>query len=146
MRRDGGSWLHRLTQARLQRHCRTCGCAGHAVADAAARDRKRLMVAITSERSASVEFDDALIQASQDLIDMLAANADAAERDGRLPDENIAALDAAGLRRLTLPRSAGGSEASALTILHVTDMLARGCASTSFVSTVYAASGYLICR
>jgi alkylation response protein AidB-like acyl-CoA dehydrogenase len=103
-------------------------------------------VAVTSERIASVEFDDVLVQAAQDLIDTLAANADAAERDGKLPEENIAALDAAGLRRLTLPRSAGGSEASALTILHVTDMLARGCASTSFVSTVYAASGYLICR
>lgn len=91
-----------------------------------------------------VDYD--IVKAAQDLIPDLAARADAADRESSLADETIGALDTAGLRRLTLPRSAGGSESSASTILGVTEALARGCASTSFVSTVYAASGYLIAQ
>jgi len=103
-------------------------------------------VTITSELPApAADVDAALIKAAEDLIPDLAGRADEAERLNGLSVETISELDAGGLRRMSLPRSAGGSEASPLTILGVTEALGRGCASTSFVSTVYAASGYLIC-
>jgi alkylation response protein AidB-like acyl-CoA dehydrogenase len=92
----------------------------------------------------SPAVDYTLIKAAEDLIPELAARADEAERQNGLPVETIAALDAAGLRQMTLPAATGAAEASPLTIMGVTSALARGCASTSFVSTVYAASGYLI--
>jgi len=102
---------------------------------------------ITNESIAAAEnVDHGLIKAAEGLIPELAERADAADRQSYLADETIAALDAAGLRRLTLPHSAGGTESSAFTILGVTEALARGCASTSFVSTVYAAAGYLIAQ
>lgn len=100
----------------------------------------------TTSIAATGDVDLGLIKAAEDLIPELAERAEAADRDNRLADETIAALDASGLRRLTLPHSAGGSESSAFTILGVTEALARGCASTSFVSTVYAAAGYLIAQ
>jgi len=104
------------------------------------------MTMLIERAPAAVNADGGLIKAAEDLIPELAARAEAADRESQLADETVAALDAAGLRRMTLPSSAGGSESSAFTILGVTEALARGCASTSFVATVYAAAGYLIAQ
>jgi alkylation response protein AidB-like acyl-CoA dehydrogenase len=104
-------------------------------------------VTTTSERIDRVaDIDEALIKTTEDLIPDLAARADEAERQAGLPAETITALDNLGIRRMVLPRSAGGLESSPRTILGVMEALARGCASTSFVNTVYSASAALICR
>src|SRR6516225_11290119 len=93
-------------------------------------------VTTTSERMATVgDIDEALIKTTEDLIPDLAARADEAERQAGLPAETITALDNLGIRRMVLPRSAGGLESSPRTILGVMEALARGCASTSFVNT-----------
>jgi alkylation response protein AidB-like acyl-CoA dehydrogenase len=104
-------------------------------------------VTTTIERTTTVgDVDEALIKATEDLIPELAARADQAEREGGVPKETITALDNLGIRRMVLPRSAGGMEASAGTVLGVMEALGRGCASTSFINTVYSASAALICR
>lgn len=68
------------------------------------------------------------------LVPTLAANAPRTEDKRRITDENIAALEAAGLLRLTQPARFGGYEASFRTQLEVTRELARGCGSTAWVT------------
>lgn len=85
-----------------------------------------------------------LVQAAIDLVPVLFERAEEAERLGRLPDETIADLDAAGITRLTTPRRYGGCQASAATLLEVTHQLARACVSTSFVADVYASVPFLV--
>ncbi len=104
------------------------------------------MTATNEIHSTANDVDDALICATEELIPRLAARADEAERQRGLPEATINELDELGIRRMALPKSVGGLEASARTILCVTESLARGCASTSFINTVYSAAAYLICQ
>src|ERR1700722_13537256 len=69
------------------------------------------------------------------LVPTLAANAPQTEDKRRIADENIAALEATGLLRLTQPARFGGHEASFRTQLEVTRELARGCGSTAWVAS-----------
>jgi alkylation response protein AidB-like acyl-CoA dehydrogenase len=68
------------------------------------------------------------------LVPTLAANAQHTEDRRRIADKNIAALEAAGLLRLTQPARFGGYQASFRTQLEVTRELARGCGSTAWVA------------
>jgi 3-hydroxy-9,10-secoandrosta-1,3,5(10)-triene-9,17-dione monooxygenase len=77
-----------------------------------------------------------LRQRTEALIPLLRANAAAAERDGRLPAENVAALARAGVFRMTAPREAGGFELPVTTQVDVLAAIARGCGSTSWVAAV----------
>ncbi|WP_197519301.1 acyl-CoA dehydrogenase family protein [Mycobacterium sp. E2327] len=104
------------------------------------------MTATNEILSPAVEVDEALIEAAEALIPQLAARADDAERQAGLPQTTIGELDDLGIRRMALPKSVGGLEASPRTIVAVTEALARGCASTSFINTVYTAAAYLICQ
>jgi alkylation response protein AidB-like acyl-CoA dehydrogenase len=94
----------------------------------------------------AADVDDALVSSVEELIPQLAARADEAERVAGVPGVTIDELDGLGIRRMALPKSVGGLEASPRTIVAVTDALARGCASTSFINTVYTAAAYLICQ
>jgi alkylation response protein AidB-like acyl-CoA dehydrogenase len=76
----------------------------------------------------------ALVERAASLVPTLAANAQETEDKRRIADENIAALEAAGLLRLTLPARFGGYQASFRTQLEVTRELARGCGSTAWVA------------
>jgi len=67
------------------------------------------------------------------LVPTLAANAPQTEDKRRIADENIAALEATGLLRLTQPARFGGHQAGFRTQLEVTRELARGCGSTAWV-------------
>jgi alkylation response protein AidB-like acyl-CoA dehydrogenase len=86
---------------------------------------------------------DELLQRTEALIPLLRANAAAAERDGRLPAENLAALEQAGVFRMTAPREAGGFELPVVTQVDVLASIARGCGSTSWVAAVYSVGTWL---
>jgi alkylation response protein AidB-like acyl-CoA dehydrogenase len=75
-----------------------------------------------------------LVARATALVPLLRKNARKAEDDRRLPEENIDALEQAGLFRLTQPKRFGGSEADFRTKLEVIQELGRGCGSTAFVT------------
>jgi 3-hydroxy-9,10-secoandrosta-1,3,5(10)-triene-9,17-dione monooxygenase len=74
----------------------------------------------------------ALVGHAASLVPTLAANAQHTEDKRRIASENIAALEATGLLRLTQPARFGGYQASFRTQLEVTRELARGCGSTAW--------------
>ncbi|WP_103340041.1 acyl-CoA dehydrogenase family protein [Amycolatopsis sp. CA-126428] len=83
----------------------------------------------------------ALVSAAASLVPVLSANADAADAMGRLPDDDIAALRKEGLLRLATPRRYGGHEAGACAATAIAAEVGRGCASASWVLTVYYTAG-----
>lgn len=87
--------------------------------------------------------DDDLVTRARDLIPLLAADADEAERRGRLTDEVAGALRLAGFFTLQQPRSLGGLEASARTSLEVYRELARGCGSAAWVAMILSGGAYV---
>jgi 3-hydroxy-9,10-secoandrosta-1,3,5(10)-triene-9,17-dione monooxygenase len=77
-----------------------------------------------------------LIAAAAAILPLLKANADRAERDRRLPDENIAALEKAGIFRLLIPRRHGGLEVDCRTFLDVVAELGRACGSSAWYAFI----------
>lgn len=71
-----------------------------------------------------------------DLRPLLARNAAQAERDRRLPAENIEALEAANLFKAMTPRRWGGYGVPLSTALSVHAELAKGCASSAWVTMI----------
>lgn len=82
----------------------------------------------------SVDHD--LVEQAAALQPLLAANASLCEEQRRIPDENLAALDAADLLSTMAPKRVGGHGATLATQLAVSAELARGCASTAWVQTL----------
>ena len=76
---------------------------------------------------------DRLIEAANTLVPVLADRAAAAETARRLPDETISDLLETGLIQMRLPPTLGGMGLDMLTETLVSTILARGCASTSWV-------------
>jgi alkylation response protein AidB-like acyl-CoA dehydrogenase len=85
-----------------------------------------------------------LITAAKELAPLLASHADEAARLGHPADEAIGAMADAGLFSLSAPKSRGGHEESLRTFIRVHEELARGCASTSWVSGIYNGALYMI--
>ncbi|WP_327234519.1 acyl-CoA dehydrogenase family protein [Streptomyces sp. NBC_01317] len=83
----------------------------------------------------------ALVSAAAELVPLLRDNADRADRDRKLPEENIAALREAGLLRLSVPAAYGGHAAGMRTLLAVLEELGRGCASTAWVLSIFYSGG-----
>lgn len=77
------------------------------------------------------------------LVPLLRENSVAAEGARQVPDENIAALTAAGVFRLTLPRNRGGFEATVAEQNEVLAEVARGCPSTGWVCALVNAMNWL---
>jgi 3-hydroxy-9,10-secoandrosta-1,3,5(10)-triene-9,17-dione monooxygenase len=75
-----------------------------------------------------------------ELRPLLARNAGQAERDRRLPQENIDALEAANLFKLMTPRRWNGYGIPLATALSAHAELAKGCASTAWVTMIIGAS------
>jgi 3-hydroxy-9,10-secoandrosta-1,3,5(10)-triene-9,17-dione monooxygenase len=71
-----------------------------------------------------------------ELRPLLERNAVRAERDRRLPDENIAALEAANLFKVMVPRRWGGFGAPLPTPLSTFAELAKGCSSSGWVTMI----------
>jgi alkylation response protein AidB-like acyl-CoA dehydrogenase len=67
----------------------------------------------------------------------LARRATAADRDARFPVENLAALAAAGLLGLAVPRQYGGQERGALDYALAMEEIAVACAATSVLVSVH---------
>jgi alkylation response protein AidB-like acyl-CoA dehydrogenase len=79
---------------------------------------------------------DELLAAVATISPMLKANADRAERDRRLPDENIAALEKAGIFRLLIPRRHGGLQVESRTFVDVVAQLGRACGSSAWYAFI----------
>jgi alkylation response protein AidB-like acyl-CoA dehydrogenase len=90
------------------------------------------------------EQPDPYIDKAAALAPLLIEQGDAARRLGRLTDDVVDALGAAGLITLMAPRNRGGAQASLATFVRVQEELARGCGSTSWVCGIYTAALYVL--
>ncbi len=77
------------------------------------------------------------------LVPLLRAKAAEAERTRRIPDEVLAAIDAAGLFRLRAPKRFGGHEADLRTYMDVITELGRGCGSTAWIAFISTATAWI---
>ena len=77
------------------------------------------------------------------LVPLLRAKAAEIEREGRIPDEVLAAIDAAQLFRLRTPKRFGGFEADIRTYTDVVAELGRGCGSTSWIGFISIATVWI---
>lgn len=78
-----------------------------------------------------------LVARAAELVPFLRSNAERCEQEGKLPVDNVRALEEAGLLRLTLPRRYGGYEADTRTKVEVYSELGKGCSSTAWVSGLW---------
>ena len=86
----------------------------------------------------------AIYAAAEDLWPQLEARAEDAEKLGRIPENTLADLMAAGLTRLGQPRRYGGAELPLNVITEAFATVARGCASSAWVCGVYADHGCIV--
>ena len=77
------------------------------------------------------------------LVPLLRGKAAEVEREGRIPDEVLAAIDAAQLFRLRTPKRFGGLEADLRAYMDVVTELGRGCGSTSWVAFISIATVWI---
>jgi alkylation response protein AidB-like acyl-CoA dehydrogenase len=84
-----------------------------------------------------------LIQRAAALVPMLKEAAPAAEKARRVSDATFDALANAGVFTMTAPARYGGAEADFQTQCDVLAEIARGCASTSWVSTIFSAMSWM---
>ncbi|KNB50864.1 acyl-CoA dehydrogenase family protein [Streptomyces caatingaensis] len=70
------------------------------------------------------------------LVELLRRNAARTEDDRRVAEENITALQEAGLLRLLLPRRFGGRQESIRTLVETASELGRGCGSTAWTTSL----------
>jgi alkylation response protein AidB-like acyl-CoA dehydrogenase len=92
----------------------------------------------------TAEHLDPYVDKAAALVTLLTERANTARQLGRLTDDVVDELGAAGLITLMAPRSRGGAQASLETFVRVQEELARGCGSTSWVCGVYAAALYML--
>ncbi|MFD0019910.1 acyl-CoA dehydrogenase family protein [Streptomyces sp. NPDC058382] len=102
------------------------------------------MTTTTSTPQTPVTSAPALEESARALVPLLRDNAARTEADRRVAEENIEALAGAGLFRLTVPRRFGGHQADFRTFLDVTSELARGCGSTSWVTTLVNVCNWMV--
>jgi alkylation response protein AidB-like acyl-CoA dehydrogenase len=86
--------------------------------------------------------DDGLLARVDDVLPLLAENAQRTEREQRVAPENIAALAAAGVYRMTRSRHYGGYESNALTQYDVLRAISSACPATGWVTTIYTAMAW----
>ena len=77
-----------------------------------------------------------LVERAAALVPLLERNALATENARRVSDENIAAIRRAGLYKIMVPRRFGGLETDIRTKLDISRELAKGCGSSSWVTTL----------
>jgi 3-hydroxy-9,10-secoandrosta-1,3,5(10)-triene-9,17-dione monooxygenase len=85
----------------------------------------------------------ALMAKATVLVPLLRAKAAETERERRIPDEILAAMDAAQLFRLRAPKRFGGWEGDLRTYMDVVTALGRGCGSTSWVAFISIATSWI---
>ena len=77
-----------------------------------------------------------LVARAAKLVPLLAENAAQSEVDRKVVEENITAIEEAGLFSLMRPKRFGGLETDFRTKLEVSRELARGCGSTAWVTSL----------
>jgi 3-hydroxy-9,10-secoandrosta-1,3,5(10)-triene-9,17-dione monooxygenase len=77
-----------------------------------------------------------LVERASKLVPLLASNAQRTEDDRRVAEENITAIEEAGLFSIMQPRRFGGLQVDFRTKLEVTRELARGCGSTAWTTSL----------
>lgn len=87
-----------------------------------------------------------LVGVARELGPVLRANADASDRDGRLPAESVAALRDAGLFRLYVPQSLGGLEVDPVTHARVQEELSRHDSAAGWMLQAVASSAWWCSR
>jgi 3-hydroxy-9,10-secoandrosta-1,3,5(10)-triene-9,17-dione monooxygenase len=78
-----------------------------------------------------------LVGRAESLVPLLRANAVLAEELGRLPDENVAAIEEAGLFRMLMPVNRGGYGTGAAAAAAAMTHIASGCPSTCWNMQIY---------
>jgi len=78
-----------------------------------------------------------LVARAAALVPLLRGNALEAERLRRLPDENVEALQDAGLLRIVRPAHRGGFPSEPGTVARVMRHIASGCPATAWVAMIY---------
>lgn len=81
-----------------------------------------------------------------ELLDEVRAGAERVEADGRLPEELVDRLAAAGVFRLAVPRSLGGAEADPVTLCETVEEVSRADGSTGWCVMIAAATGIVLGR
>jgi len=84
------------------------------------------------------------VAAAQALVPVLRGRAAHAEELRRTPDESVRELQASGLMRILQPKRVGGSEAEWVTLVDVGAELARGCGSTAWNWSNWAAHHWML--
>jgi len=97
------------------------------------------------EQPLKSEANERLIAKATELAPLLAQHADEASRLTRPVDEVMDALEEAGLFGLTAPRSRGGLQVPLHTFIRVGEELAKGCGSTSWVTSIYNGGVFMMC-
>lgn len=77
-----------------------------------------------------------LVRRASTLRPLLDRNSQQTQTDRRVVEENIEAIRAAGLMRITVPKRYGGLETDMRTFLDVSRELGMGCGSTAWVTTL----------
>jgi alkylation response protein AidB-like acyl-CoA dehydrogenase len=85
-----------------------------------------------------------LIEQAAALVPVLRERAPAAEQARRLPAETFDLLSNADVFRMTAAKRFGGYEADFLTQCEVLEQVARGCPSSSWIGTIFAAMSWLV--
>jgi 3-hydroxy-9,10-secoandrosta-1,3,5(10)-triene-9,17-dione monooxygenase len=82
--------------------------------------------------------------AVDDLIPLLRSNAARAEEQRSVPQENIDALESAGVFRISTPKHVGGLELDIVEQTRILTVVARGCGSTAWVSSLHSVGAYFL--
>ncbi|GAB3180235.1 alkylation response protein AidB-like acyl-CoA dehydrogenase [Micromonospora palomenae] len=105
------------------------------------------MTAITTDRPSTadaVPSSDELVARAANLVPLLRSNAETTEKQRRVVEENIEAIKAADLYRISVPSRLGGLQTDVTTSLRVSVELARGDGSTAWATTLMNVSAWMI--
>jgi 3-hydroxy-9,10-secoandrosta-1,3,5(10)-triene-9,17-dione monooxygenase len=108
------------------------------------REKVQQMTTFDDRVDPGVDVDDELMARARGLIPLLSANAARADRDRRVPAENLVALTEAGLFRMMAPRRWGGHEAAIATKIRAVSELSRGCGSTGWVVSLLTGGSWFV--
>ena len=93
---------------------------------------KSVEVKVNDAGNSNIALDDLVLRA-RELVPLLEKNAVKTEQDRRAHQENIDAIQKAGLFKLMVPKRYGGYQGTIKSHLDITSVLAEGCASTAWV-------------
>ncbi|MFM0283811.1 acyl-CoA dehydrogenase family protein [Paraburkholderia sediminicola] len=87
-----------------------------------------------------------LVAKAASLVPLLRSNAPKTEEMRRLPDDSIAAMEAAGMFRICAPKKFGGYEGDVRTYTDVVAEVGRGCGSSAWIAFISNAAAWIACH